>query len=451
MIEAVRKAFRRIDPAWRAGLLVFILARLFYSLWSFVLVSVVPLAVQNITLGGEPILTVFDLRQNSGYVFSRQVDGQVLTFRAAGRSTVTDLQNRDLWDINSGRAIAGKFTGESLSPADYHPSDIFPSQGVAASRSPLLAVWQRFDTNWYLKIASSGYSGEDGSTAFFPFYPLLIRLAGFLLGNDLLAALLISSLALLGALVLLRNLAAELTDPRTADRTLLYLMIFPTSFFFFAAYTEGLFLFLVLASWQSARRRLWWLAALAGVLAALTRLQGVLLILPLAYMWVTQKERRRWWQAVALLAIPTATLAFFLFTKTAMASDLQNLWHGIFLWPWQNIWAALTQIGSGTGSVIDVLNLAATVLFGFLCIPAWKRLPHEWFLYMLVMILVPIFRMNATQPLVSMSRYVIVLFPGFLLLGMWGKNPWVNRLIVYLGVLAALYFSAQFLSWGWVA
>jgi hypothetical protein len=67
------------------------------------------------------------------------------------------------------------------------------------------------------------------------------------------------------------------------------------------------------------------------------------------------------------------------------------------------------------------------------------------------MFLVPLFRMNSMQPLVSMSRYVLVLFPLFCLLGKWGQKPWVNRLIVYAGFLAALYFSAQFFSWGWVA
>ena len=61
------------------------------------------------------------------------------------------------------------------------------------------------------------------------------------------------------------------------------------------------------------------------------------------------------------------------------------------------------------------------------------------------------FRMNTLQSLVSMSRYVLVLFPIFCLMGKWGQKPWVNRLIIYAGSLAALYFSAQFFSWDWVA
>jgi hypothetical protein len=59
--------------------------------------------------------------------------------------------------------------------------------------------------------------------------------------------------------------------------------------------------------------------------------------------------------------------------------------------------------------------------------------------------------MTTIQPLVSMSRYVLVLFPLFCLLAQWGEKPWVNRIIVYASFLAALYFSAQFFSWGWVA
>jgi hypothetical protein len=59
--------------------------------------------------------------------------------------------------------------------------------------------------------------------------------------------------------------------------------------------------------------------------------------------------------------------------------------------------------------------------------------------------------MNSTQPLVSMTRYVLAVFPVFIVLGMWGKNPWVNRVILYTSILLQLYLSAQFILWGWVA
>jgi hypothetical protein len=67
------------------------------------------------------------------------------------------------------------------------------------------------------------------------------------------------------------------------------------------------------------------------------------------------------------------------------------------------------------------------------------------------MLLAPLFRMNNQQPLVSIFRYVLVLFPLFCSLGKWSERPWVNRLIVSAAFLTTLYLSAQFFSWGWVA
>jgi Gpi18-like mannosyltransferase len=450
MITSFKNILARIDPAWRTALGVFILARLFYFLWSLAILVIYPLAVQNTILFGKPVLTAFDLTANRGYVYNRQVVDKVLTFRAAGKG-VMDIQTGSLWDLVTGKAIAGIYAGQSFLPVDQSVEGVFPYQGESADNTPILAVWQRFDTNWYLKIAQSGYSETDGSTAFFPLYPLSIKFFGFILGNNLLAALLVSNAALVGALVLLYKLAAEYLEVRVVQRSLVYLMVFPTSFFFFAAYTEAPFLFLVLASLLAAKRKQWIWAALFGSLAALTRLQGVLIFVPLTYIWWRQTGKRAWMQAIILGLIPLSTLSFLFYTRLSLIGMYQNAWNQTLVWPWMNIWAALGRLMSGVGTLIDMLNLAVTVLFGILCVVAWYRLPREWFLYSAAMFLVPLFRMNSMQPLVSMSRYVLVLFPLFCLLGKWGQKPWVNRLIVYAGFLAALYFSAQFFSWGWVA
>jgi hypothetical protein len=66
------------------------------------------------------------------------------------------------------------------------------------------------------------------------------------------------------------------------------------------------------------------------------------------------------------------------------------------------------------------------------------------------MFFAPLLRMTTSQPLVSMVRYVLALFPVFIVLGGWGRNAWVNRLLVYSSVPLQLYLSAQFLMWGWV-
>jgi hypothetical protein len=450
MITYIKNVLDRMDPAWRAALGIFIFARLFYSLWSLVILMVSPLAVQNTVLNGEPVLTAFDLSTSRGYVYSRQVNERVLTFRLAGKR-VLDAQTGSLWDLVIGKAISGNYEGQSFLPTDNRVADVFPYQGVTANQTPLLAIWQRFDTNWYLKIAQSGYSENDGSTAFFPLYPLLVSYFGFFLGDNLLAALLVSNAALLGALVLFYKLAAGYFEVGVVQRSLFYLVLFPTSFFFFAAYTESLFLLLALASLLGAQRKRWLWAVLFGGLAALARLQGVLMFIPLFYMWWHQTGKRHWVYAMILALIPLSTLAFLLYTRLSLIGTYQNTLNAIFVWPWMNILAAVGMLIRGRGTLVDIFNLLVTVLFGILCGLAWYQLPREWFFYSIAMFLAPLFRMTTLQPLVGMAPYVLLLFPLFFLFGKWGRKPWVNRLIVYVGFLVSLYFSAQFFTWGWVA
>jgi hypothetical protein len=61
-----------------------------------------------------------------------------------------------------------------------------------------------------------------------------------------------------------------------------------------------------------------------------------------------------------------------------------------------------------------------------------------------------VIRLGSPQPLVSMARYILEIFPAFLLLAIWSRSPWVNRLVLYLSLLGLLFFSAQFAIWGWV-
>ncbi len=118
--------------------------------------------------------------------------------------------------------------------------------------------------------------------------------------------------------------------------------------------------------------------------------------------------------------------------------------------PWDNLAASVALLASGQGSFVDALNLLATLGLGAMVFVTWRRLPREYGLYALAMLLAPLFRMTTTQPLVSTDRYALALFPIFALWGAWGKNPWVNRAVVYLSFPLQLYLSAQFVLWGWV-
>ncbi|MCI0478451.1 MAG: glycosyltransferase family 39 protein, partial [Anaerolineales bacterium] len=413
-------------------------------------------------LFGAPTLAVFDLASSERYAYSRVMNGATLTFRAGDPGFVIDAQTGSVWSLREGRAVSGQFLGRALSESAYPVEEIFPYHGVAAETNLFLSVWQRFDTNWYLKIAQRGYL-DAASAVYFPLYPVLIRVVSTLVGNAMLAALLISNLALVGALAMLYRLSDALFGAPSARRTVAYSLLFPTAFFLQAAYTESLFLFFMLAAFDFARRDKWIVAALFGALAALTRLQGVLLIVPLAWMWWVQGrgagkqgskgESRITYHASRfspLLLIPVATFAFLAFTNLSLLSSYVGELHARFVFPWDNLAASIALWASGRAGFVDVMNLLTTIVFGAMMMAIWRALPREYGLYALVMYFAPLFRMTTTQPLVSMDRYALAIFPVFILWGARGQNVWINRAIVYLSFPLQLYLSAQFVLWGWV-
>jgi Gpi18-like mannosyltransferase len=93
----------------------------------------------------------------------------------------------------------------------------------------------------------------------------------------------VSSLACFVAFVYLLKLVSLEFGEESAKRTLLYLAVYPMSFFLLAVYTESLFLAFTVAAFYHARRGQWTFAGAAAFLAALTRVNGILLVLPIAY------------------------------------------------------------------------------------------------------------------------------------------------------------------------
>ena len=141
-------------------------------------------------------------------------------------------------------------------------------------------LWSRanFDGIHYLDIARKGYGVYQ--QAFFPLYPKLIEYLGFspiFQGRTLVAGLLISVISLFFGLLLFYKLIRLDYQKNIARRAIIYLLIFPTSFYFAAVYTEALFLVLVLASFYFARTKHWWWAGIFGLLATSTRLPGIFL------------------------------------------------------------------------------------------------------------------------------------------------------------------------------
>lgn len=454
-IRRLLQRWRALDPAWRFALSAYFVARIALSVWTFVIALFFPILVRNLDLFNSPTLAVFDMQSGERYAYSSVIGDVTLTFRYGDPGFVIDDQTNSVWSLRDGRAVSGTLAGQAFGTAAYSIEEIFPYHGVAPEKNQWLSVWQRFDTNWYLAIAERGYT-NDGSTAFFPLYPALIRLLNPALNNPTLTALLISNLALIGSLGLLYEQTKTLGDAASARRATQYLLMIPAGFFFLTAYTESVFLFFALSAFALAHRGKWLLASLVGVLAALTRLQGLLVAIPLAYLWWREWRSsvkpllNKIASALVLLLIPMATATFLLLSNWSFLTILESQWQAQFALPWQVGSAAFDWWASGRASWIDGVNLASVLFVGIMLVSVWRRLPREYGYFALGLFVLPLVRLSPTQPFVSAMRYLAPMFPVFIVLGGWGKNPWVNRAVVYLSFPLQLYLSAQFVLWGWV-
>jgi hypothetical protein len=323
----------------------------------------------------------------------------------------------------------------------------------------LLGPWQRFDTLHFVHLASQGCEAGTPDTVFPPLYPLLIRAVGGGLGKQyLLAALLISNVSAVGYYVVFFALAEREVVATAARRAQVYMVLYPWAFILLAGYTEPLFLFLAgLALWMVQRRK-GWAAGLCGALAALTRLQGGMLALPLLFEVLHARKFRLLPLGMDLLwpLLPVLTSIGFLLGRAwagiePISVTYSVLWHQTPAVPWVGIVANVRSMVAGTAHPTDYLEFAAAWLFIALAVVAWRRLRPIYALYMAVACLFNLSYMRIPHPMCGMGRHSMELFPGFFLLGRWGDhNPWLNRLILYPSVALFLYLSGQFVLWGWV-
>lgn len=449
---------RALDPAWRWAIGVYAAARVFYTLWSLVILLLTPSVLQNLDLFGVPVVAFFEVASSERFVYSREVGEQVLTFRAGEDGTLVDVETGSIWTLRDGAAVSGALAGATLRTAPYTVEDVFPYRGVTPEGG-WFGVWQKFDVLWYQAIAEKGYGATVGDIHFPPLYPLLERVVGTLLGGRyFLAGWLISQAALVWSLALLFRLTARWQNARTARRVVVFTVLFPTAFFFFTAYSESLFLLLSLLCFQALERGRWMWAGLFVFLAVLTRLQGIALFAPLAYCaWQNLRASKKLLFPIGcMLVLPLLAGAFYLLLRAVggegnILPTSEPQLNARLAAPWDNVIYAVQTIVSGNFLTADILNLVVTIAAIVILGRGWRLLPRSLALYSAATIVVVMLRYVETQPLNSMTRYVLTLFPLLMLPAYWSKNRWVERAVVYVCAPLNLYLTAQFLLWGWVA
>ena len=218
------------------------------------------------------------------------------------------------------------------------------------------------------------------------------------------------------------------------SKTIWLILIFPFSFFFSAAYTESIFLFMMVAAFAFSLNNQWLLAAVAAALATLAHPLGPLVPLAVLVTYLIQnKNRVRIKELVYFLLSP---LLFFLYVL--VVHSFSGDWFSFFKpsYPWLEL---LWQIGSFTW--LQILNIAVVLIFAvFLAVYLWRYQAKVWAVIGVLFVVLPLFLASPY----SWSRFSLVAFPAYIsLAGFLENRPQLMRAVELLfWPLQCLLFAA---------
>jgi hypothetical protein len=410
---------------------------------------------------------------------------------------------RALWTsrlvVMSAGILAVLETGRAAGTTGYDPDNLTAPFGYFGNL--VVAPFARWDSWWYLTIAQHGYDHNMMRTAFFPLYPMVIGGVGLIVRSDLVAGVIVSVVSFGVALVLLHRVASlELGSSSRARLAVMLVAFCPVAFFFSAVYSESLFLALSVGAIYEARMGRWATAGLLGALGAAERNSGVMLVVPLVLLflygpradrppgpaeglgqagWRRLLPRHRIEPQIAWIAlVPLGLVAYLAYLALSLGDGLaplhaQTLWFHHFAGPFGGVWDGavaawdgLRQLVHGSPSPvyfraaggdpfavagINLILFAFLVLGIFAMIGTLRRLPIAYGAYVLAALALPLSDPVKPQPLASLPRYEVVLFPLF----MWGavwleERGWSDSGLAGSAVLLGL-FTAMFATWRFVS
>jgi hypothetical protein len=373
-------------------------------------------------------------------------------------------------------------------------------------RDTLAAPFARWDSVWYVTIARDGYTTSQ-STAFVPLYPLAVAAVGALGPGLVVAGVLVSLGAMLVALRLLWRLTEyELgaAHPDAANLAVFAVALSPMAFFFSAVYSESMYLALTLGAFLAARQERWMRAGLLGALAAATRSSGLLVMLALGLLWLEQRHPASRWArwptrravatttirgarrmagagrgAVWIGVVPLGLLSYLGALAVGGLDPLapfssQQAWYRHFEGPWGGVldgaragFAGVRQLLSGqthtvyfplAGGDPMIAGWHNAMLFGFLLgavpllIGALRRLPLAYGVYALAATCVAVSYPVSPEPLSSLPRYLVVLFPLPMALALWlARHPRLRVPVLGASAVSLAGFTELFATWHWIA
>ena len=321
------------------------------------------------------------------------------------------------------------------------------------------------------KVSRSGWNFNQSVSvnyAFFPFYPLMIRIFAFPLqvfglnpiATATLAGVIVSALGALLGMLSLFDLARDSLGEDGAFRASFYLIIFPTSFFLIQVYTEGLFVGLAFACLAMTKRNYWLAAAMLAVAATMTRAVGVLLLIPMVLAWIRSGEwmQLEWRQIFnqgisspalnGLLALsPLIAFVVWRFSYLGTAFDYIEsnyfgrgfLSLGYAFYAWSESFRSMINGSNPQHTAYYITEFLGFAIGIIACIAIMRSHPEiGWYSMAVVLI------SWGSGPAQGIHRYILGAPAVFITLARWGKNPvfdraWTILSILLMGLLAMLF------------
>ena len=365
----------------------------------------------------------------------------------------------------------------------YISISILPLSGQTSAHICTLNInscilsWFHWDAIAYVNITYHGYS-LTRDTVFFPLWPLLIHGVGVLFGTSMtvyyIAGLLLSNICFYFVLVVFYCLLSQDFEPTVAKNALFYLAFYPYALFFFAGYSESLFMLLCLAVFFFLRRGNsldWWLAGFFGFLAALTRATGIMLVVPflmvfLQRFWLRSRDHRTQssWQQKVNAFVPIALipagigvymtyLGYVKGNPFSFSTEEASTWQRHLSLPWQGIISTFHVLFTPSPlQVLNFLDITFTLIPLIVLALGWKHLPLHYSLFALAMAIFSLsYPFIPVEPLSAAPRYIMVIFPIIVILALWGKRPRLDRVMVACSLPLFAVNVILFISHYWVA
>lgn len=386
---------------------------------------------------------------------------------ASGHAPTATVHRRLPESFPAALAAAAMVVVYGLDALVVHPSgDLRPCPTAGLSR---LAHW---DATWYLSIAGGGYfrhPGPQQPSAFFPLFPFVARLVHEVTRLSLTSAgLAVNVTAVVGAMILVDRTIRDWPAPQRVGCVLALLCV-PGAYFYVTFYSEALFAFgLALFMWALRRDRLW-VAALAVVVASLDRTIGIVLVVPLTIVSMSDRNRR---EALALIAAScSGVVGFGVYVvaseKLALFRDARGGWRGLggLSYPVYLVRHGVGQTARLVGRagsfrrVVDTPSIGDSVVWGIglyadaviVAVLAfmWRRGPRHLVLPGVALGVATL----ALGPAISQERFAAVLLPVWVgAVGVWRHS---TRFWLVLGLMAAggallnLHLMGQFAACRW--